>query len=422
MKIIDKVLEKDLKNGCNEKEQHQKNIFWNMIASILNSSQTVIFLLIITRELGIIEAGIFSLSFSTANMLINIGNYGVRNYQVTDISYKHSFREYFIVRIITCMVMLIVSIFYGIQAGGINQKGLMIWMLCFLKCLECIEDLFFGEYQLQGRLDIAGKLWTLRLGFNILIFFIFILITKNMVWASFALVVQSSIFIIGNIKCVYPKLKRKQPSQQKMQIKSIFFNATPIFLYSFLSIYICNSPKYAIDAYMSEEAQAYFGVLFMPIFMINLLSGFIYRPILVQLAETWSKKNQKEFFRKVYRQIGFILVITILLCLLAPVIELPILSWLYKMELEDYTKEYIILLIGGACSAISYFLTSCMTAQRNQKNIVFVILGIAIAAFFISDLFVKSQGILGAAILYSSLMLLQMTILLILCQKYKERR
>ena len=40
---------------------------------------------------------------------------------------------------------------------------------------------------------------------------------------------------------------------------------------AFLFNYLANAPKYAIDANLSEEYQTIFSILFMPIFVINIL-------------------------------------------------------------------------------------------------------------------------------------------------------
>ena len=56
--------------------------------------------IVITQLVGADQAGIFSLAFVTGTLLMIIGNYGVRTYQVSDIDEDHSFADYQINRII----------------------------------------------------------------------------------------------------------------------------------------------------------------------------------------------------------------------------------------------------------------------------------------------------------------------------------
>ena len=423
MKFISAIIKKEYEKRYKKEQQEKQNIIWNMIASILNSAQTVILLLIVTRILGVVEGGIFSFAFSAANMLLYIGTYGVRNYQVTDICRKYSFNDYSSLRAVTSTAMIILSFFFSFCSGYSIEKSLIIFTLCLLKCLEAIEDLFFGEYQLEGRLDIAGKLWFLRLTANMGIFFILIYSTRNILYACGGMALVSFVFIIENRNYIQGKFQKKEKKDVSIsKIKAILWSTTPIFLYSFLNIYLCNIPQYAIDRILSEEKQAYYGVLFMPIFMINLLSEFLYRPILVGLAQMWERREKKNFFKKIYQQIIFIVMITVLLCLFATKIELPILSWMYQMELVLYEREYIILLIGGGCSAISYFITACITVQRNQSKIMYIMIGISLIATIFSDILVRTYEMIGASFLYTGFMVLQMILLFILCQCYQKKR
>ncbi len=113
MKFISAIIKKEYEKEYRKEQQERQNIIWNMAASILNSAQTVILLFIVTRTLGVVEGGVFSFAFSTANMLLYIGTYGVRNYQVTDVLKKHSFHEYYMLRIVTSTVMMILIIYFS---------------------------------------------------------------------------------------------------------------------------------------------------------------------------------------------------------------------------------------------------------------------------------------------------------------------
>lgn len=56
----------------------QKSVFWNMMSSGLNSVVSMFLLWIVTMINGVSDAGIFSLAFSTSQMMLTIGNYGMR--------------------------------------------------------------------------------------------------------------------------------------------------------------------------------------------------------------------------------------------------------------------------------------------------------------------------------------------------------
>ena len=77
-----------------KKEKNVKKAFlWNMIGSTCYSGSSFLYLLVVTRICGATLAGFFSLSYATAQLLLQVGRYGVRTYQATDLNQKYSFSE-----------------------------------------------------------------------------------------------------------------------------------------------------------------------------------------------------------------------------------------------------------------------------------------------------------------------------------------
>ena len=91
----------------------ERSFFWNSISSILNASQTFLFLLVIKWYIGLEEVGFFSYAFSLVNQYLSIGRFGMRNYQVTDTTCKYAFCTYLRSRFITTGCMFLVALFYS---------------------------------------------------------------------------------------------------------------------------------------------------------------------------------------------------------------------------------------------------------------------------------------------------------------------
>ena len=151
-----------------KKDRREADSFiWNSVGGILNAGQSVVILMVITRTIGISAAGIFSIAYATGNLFMNVGNYGVRNYQISDLSEKYSFHDYLIHRFMTIIIMLILSILYcvyGLIKGGYSTtKASVVFLTCVLKALDAFEEVFEGRMQQKGRLDSAGKMMTVRI-------------------------------------------------------------------------------------------------------------------------------------------------------------------------------------------------------------------------------------------------------------------
>ena len=200
----------------------------------------------------------------------------------------------------------------------------------------------------------------------------------------------------------------------------------PLFISLFLNMYISNAPKYAIDAHLTEEIQTYYNVLFMPAFVIQLVAYFIFNPILTTYAKLWLS-DQKEDFRKllrlIRRQCLILLGLTALAVAVALTIGIPVLSFVFGVDLQGHRMDLAILMIGGGMMAYGVFFNYVITIIREQKFLL-ISYGIAsLAALVLSGPFVTHAGITGASVLYTVLMsVLALLLAAVLVWKLRARK
>lgn len=289
----------------------QESYVWNTIAGMLNTFQSVIILMVLTRTNGTFDAGIFSLGYSTGCLFLAIGNYGMRNFQATDVKCVYSFSDYLTSRIITLTAMILASAVYcikGLVFGGFSyEKSLIVLIICVLKAIEAAEDVYYGMYQSQNRLDIASKALTVRYLISIVTILIVLIVTKDLLIACCITLLISIAFAFLLIYVTIGAFEREKFSVHWKQAWTLLKNTAGVFISGFLSLYIVNAPKYAIDRYLPQEQQAYYGFLTMPVFVVSLLNTFLYQPILTSLAVEWGEGKKKEFIDRIQQQIVFIL-------------------------------------------------------------------------------------------------------------------
>ena len=99
-----------IENNASEKQKY----FWNMMGSMCNALSTVILLFLVNTFLGSEQGGVFSFAYSNAQLMLIIGGLEVRPLQSTDVQEEYSFQLYYTLRIITCILMMCICIFYTI--------------------------------------------------------------------------------------------------------------------------------------------------------------------------------------------------------------------------------------------------------------------------------------------------------------------
>lgn len=90
----------------------RRTYVWNMLSSMFYSVQSALFLLVATRVTGEAEAGSFIILFTVAQTLNTVGNYNIRDFQVSDVREEYGFPVYLTTRLITCAVMLALAMAY----------------------------------------------------------------------------------------------------------------------------------------------------------------------------------------------------------------------------------------------------------------------------------------------------------------------
>lgn len=378
----------------------RKKFLWNMIGGISNASSSMILLIIVNRSIGAEQGGIFSLAFAIAQMLITIATLEVRNYQATDLREKFKFTDYYSLRILTCIVMFVVGIFYVKIHHYDYEKSIVVLLLCVYKAIEAFSDVFEGMFQQHNRIDLAGKSMAYRVIISTGVFGIVIICSKNLIVASIALVIAA----LG-VCLVYNRIQAKSFTVVKYTLHTreywgIIKSCIPIAVGAFMIMYIANAPKYAIDRYLSLEIQNAFSIIFMPALIINLFSLFVFRPMLTSVTLTWLNHNRAGFLKIMGKAIGWMSLMTVFFTVCAYIAGIPVLSFVYGVDLSGYRAALVIIMLGGGLNALMTIFRFSLTAIREQNISLLGFIFSFIFSICVTPYIVKDYGIIGAAVSY----------------------
>ena len=410
------------------------NYIWNAIGGMLNAGQSVLVLIIVTRVCGLEAAGLYSIAFATGNLFMYLGNYGVRNYQVSDVDEKFPFRSYILHRLLTVALMLLASAVYcaySLLRGGYSPaKTMTVAAMCLLKAIDCLEEVLEGRLHQRGRLDLAGKMMTVRLLISIGGMLVVLVATGNLLTATNAAIILAAAAVILMAAACRRTLLPLQPApgaaaknrgaatspaaasaavsaarRGALRDAAVLMRVCfPVCAANFLSFYLINAPKYAIDAAMNETAQAQYNFIAMPVFVIQLLGMFVYQPVLVRMTLSWNSADQKGFLRDFLRITAGLLIIAALCLGGAYVLGIPVLSALYATDLSALKPELLLILTGGVFLAMNGFYSAVLTLMREQNRIPVMYLAGAVLSLILTPRFVGISGIMGAVISFVLIM------------------
>ncbi len=406
MKVIEKIL-----FGAGEKGK-SADFFWNMCASIVYSFQSAILLFVVTRISGLFVAGIFSISYIVSQTFAVVGSYSMRNYQVSDMKNKYSYGTYIYSRIISTIVMFVTCMVYSLLEGYTGEKLVLIAILCVYRAVDGYEDVYHGEMQKRNRLDVASRIVTYRIVISSAIFAIGVLCTNNIIFST-ALLTISAVLLSWGMNAVAISVMDMQQKPQKNQVWKLLFEVAPICIGAFLYSYLVNSPKYAIENILSDDMQTIFNIIFMPVFVINMLSSFVFKPYVARMGIYWNEKKQKEFIKLLLLQVGCVLGITAIVMLAGFILGIPVLEFIYGVDLKQYKLLFMMLLAFGGITALDAFALIVLTVMRLQ-NVVLVsyIVSLIVDVIFMNSLVIKYH-MMGAGLVYGMSMVVILLVSLV---------
>lgn len=406
------------------KTSDKKDFIYNILGSMVNAAVSIILLVVVSRVLGGTASGIFSLAYSTAQMMYTVCVFEMRNIQVTDAKREYKFNSVFMFRILTTIGMAIFFVVFAFINKYSGEKLLIISLLTIYMSILSFSDLFQGNMHFNGYLFIAGRGLACQVAIATIGFSIALLVTEKLALSIVVMIILATLWMLLHDVPFSKNFDKAKPKMDFATQIKIFYCAAPLFLASFLLQYIFNAPKYAIDNILSPIEQSHYGYLVMPTFFINLLSVFVFRPQLVPLSQNWASRNFGKFIKTTGFLYAWIGAVSILAVCAGYVLGIPVLGFLYGSDLSGKESILAILLVAGSFSAACSLTSTLITIMRKQKYcIVAYVVAFAIS-LILPNYLVSKFEMKGAAISYllemAFLFIMLMVIFVILFNKERK--
>lgn len=414
-RLLGAVSERSLADQEEEYAAHRttRDYVWNTVGVGAWGMVFPILTVVVTQLVGVEQAGMFSLAFVTGTLLMILANYGVRTYQVSDVSEEHSFSDYQINRWITCAFMVLVGAVYCMVRGYESQMFTISLGVYLYKMVDGLADVYEGRLQQVDKLYLSGISQAFRSVVVLVAFSLCLLITRNLAVSCIVMAVAAfATFLV----LTFPLALFETPKSRKWNLGSIvelFRQCFPLFIALFLYAFIDNMPKFVMEGVLSYDNQLYFNALYFPAQGILLTVGFIYKPLLVKMANVWADPAKRKRFDLIIVVIMAVIVgVAGVTALGMAWIGIPVMSFLYGVDFEQFRGLcYIMLAAGGVTAAID-FLYQVITVLRQQRAVTKLYVITFGFALFVPILLVNFTGLPGAVIGYLIVMCILFVLLI----------
>ena len=395
-----------------ESGETRRDYLWNTVGVGAWGMVFPVLTVVATQLAGTEQAGRFSMAFAAGTLLMFLSNYGVRNFQVSDIDEHSSFASYQVNRWITSILALVVGLLYcTIRDYGPSMLMLSMGVYVY-KVVDGLADVYEGRLQQADKLYLAGISQALRSVAAMAAFSALLLLTRSTAIAAVGMAVAAvATLILVSIPLALLETEPSRPWKMD-EVGGLFRHCFPLFSALFLFNLIESLPKFAMEGMLSYDNQLYFNALFFPAQGILLAAGFMYKPQLLRLANIWSNpRRRKRFDLIVLAMVGVIALITAGTLLFMGWLGIPVMSFMYGVDFENYrTAAYLMIAAGGVSAAID-FLYAIITVLRHQESATKPYLITFAFALVVPTALIWVMGLGGAVIGYLASMVLLLVLL-----------
>ncbi len=390
-------------DGDEQYESHRttKDFKWNTLGSAAWSFVFPVVTMVSTQIVGVERAGMISMAFVIGLLLMFVGNFGTRAYQASDINEQHTFIDYQVSRWVTCAIMLLLGWWYAKFRGYSGEMMDITTAVLIYRMIDALADVYEGRLQQVDKLYLGGVSQFVRSASAIVAFSLTLLISQNPSAACWAMAIVA---ILTFVVVTLPLTLLETPSSKGFNPSSVIelLKVTaPLFIAIFLFNVIENMPKLVMEGSLSYDSQLFFNALYFPAQMILIIGQLVYKPLIVKMAGVWQDETKRRKFD--FLMLGIFAVIVMVTAgawAIMAAIGIPVMSFLYGVDFEEYRYlSYVMIVTGGITAAID-FVYQVITVMRRQRDVTTLYCVTFGFALFIPTLLISFEGLNGAILSY----------------------
>lgn len=384
----------------NKKVSLKENTLWYTMGTMCSSATSFLLMIYVTRILGVDEAGVFSISYSVGQLMLSVGWFGTRQFQVSDINEEFKFSDYLSLKLFMTIIMMVGCLIYSVFLHFNTYKMLVTFLYCLFLICDVFADLFSARFQQVDKLFLSGMSYIIRiLGYNLVILFS-LLCFKNLIVAIVLAMIYSALELTFFDLQLIKRISQIKIEFHMDKIIQLIKNCFPLFISSFLTTFIVNVPKNAIELNFDSSVQTYYNIIFMPSYIINLFCMFIFVPLYTSIANTWLNSTKDKFINTVVKLMIFDVLLSLVVFAGCYFLGIPLLELVYGVDLHSVKSSFLVLIVAGCFTSMNSILSYIFTVIRRQKFMIYIYVVAMVLAQVMVKTLTLNYGIFGASLDY----------------------
>ena len=392
---------------------YRKQAAINSVGSIVLMFGQWLISVLIVRMSGYEDAGIFSLAMTVSNVFSFFANYGLRNYQVSDVAGRYTQGQYILTRLLTSVASVVGCGAYLLVAGGysaVERWAILLYLL--YSNVNVISDTLLGSLQLHDRLYINGYSNTMR-GAVCFAAFVGSYLGGHNLLVSLGIMALATLLLTAayDWRC-FCQVEALGPWKQEdgraaFRLLKVCF---ALMLSNIFPVITTALPRRSIQKLAGTEQLGYFSSIFTPTVLITTLVPAIIIALVPKMAKAWNEKNRRELLSLVGQTYGFTIAFVLLAELAALVAGRFVMQLIFGPEILQYYGLLYWAILATGINALTSCGNGLLIAVGSNRTVALGAAAALAATACLSDVLVRQQGIAGAAYVLTAAYLLQVLV------------
>lgn len=373
-------------------------------------------MLIALAKLGTPEmVGQLALGFAVTAPVIILANLTLRPILATDIVGEYCFGDYFVLRLFTTAIALLVIMGIALLAGYPRGTVLVILAVGLAKAMEAMSDVYHGLLQRHEQLDRIAKSKILKGLLSVMAFTLCVHATRDVAWGVMGLT-GAGVLVLLLYDARYGAMVlddtgrgtgiwRQWDSRRVYKLVRLTLPLGVATMFVSLNDAI---PRYVIEQYLGTTALGiYAAIAYLPAAGMMVVNAFGQSAV-TRLAKYYAEPTQRQFTRLLFRMTGVAAAVGGAGVLAVFVGGRDLLTLAYQAQYADRTDVFLWLMCVSTIGYMASIIGFGLIAARLLTVQPLVLAASSIVGVVCSYAWIPTFGITGAASAYGASFLTQL--------------
>ena len=354
--------------GPLKKRKVPSGVLWFTVGNSMQAGTTVLMTMLTGYVLDLASVGIFSFALMASQLLYTVGLFGANDLQMTDYDHRYRFGDYFKVKVVSTLAAMLICFILPGLLGLHGRKMACLFLLTTYMLINSAAELYQSMLFQAQRLDLSGKMLFFRMAVSLAGFAVVILIKRSLLQACAVLLLVNFAATCFSVRRWCGAYRDSPCILRDGKEKELFIESFPLCLSVLGFLLNINAPKFLINYFLTDEIQGIYTILFMPVYAVNLISQFIFKPYLIKYARNLEKQDGS-FEKLLLSQTLFIGLCAVLTAFGMWLLGPWLLKLLFSKDLTAYRGWMGVFMVSGGLMALNQLCYYLLVLLKRQKMI-----------------------------------------------------